>query len=41
MRSAKAAGTLTSAGFRNVTVLRGGMEEWNCRGFEVAHYAKP
>lgn len=31
MRSAKAAATLTSAGFRKVAVLRGGMVEWNRR----------
>ena len=31
MRSAKAAPTLSSAGFRKVAVLRGGMVEWNRR----------
>lgn len=31
MRSAKAAADLMSAGFRKVTVLRGGMVEWNRR----------
>jgi len=31
MRSAKAAATLASAGFRKVAVLRGGMVEWNRR----------
>lgn len=38
IRSVKAAGALTSAGFCNVTILRGGMEEWNREGFEIAHH---
>lgn len=41
IRSVKAAGMLRSAGFRNVTILRGGMEEWNRHGFEIAHHDKP
>ncbi len=40
-RSVKAADLLRQAGFAEVTVLRGGMEEWNRQGFEVAHHAKP
>jgi len=35
MRSAKAAAALTSAGFRKVSVLRGGMVEWNRRGLPL------
>jgi rhodanese-related sulfurtransferase len=35
MRSAKAAPTLSSTGFRRVTVLRGGMVEWNRRQLPV------
>ena len=36
MRSAGAAATLKNAGFRNLAVLRGGMVEWNRRGFAVS-----
>ncbi len=41
VRSVKAAGTLARAGIRNLTILRGGMEEWNRQGFEVAHHDHP
>ena len=34
-RSAKAAQILTQAGFSDVTVLRGGMEQWNCNRLPV------
>ncbi len=40
-RSAKAAELLRRAGFADVTILRGGMEEWNRRGFEVATTPNP
>ena len=40
-RSAKAAELLRRAGFADVTILRGGMEEWNREGFEIAHHAHP
>jgi uncharacterized membrane protein YdjX (TVP38/TMEM64 family)/rhodanese-related sulfurtransferase len=40
-RSVKAGELLKRAGFADVTVLRGGMEEWNRQGFEVAHHANP
>jgi rhodanese-related sulfurtransferase len=40
-RSAKAAELLRRAGFADVTILRGGMEEWNRQGFEIAHRADP
>ncbi len=36
MRSAKAAATLASAGFRKVAVLRGGMVEWHRRQLPLA-----
>jgi rhodanese-related sulfurtransferase len=36
MRSAQAARLLDGAGFRSVTVLRGGMVEWRRRGLPVA-----
>ena len=36
MRSAKAAGLLRGAGFPRVSVLRGGMLEWNRRGLPIA-----
>lgn len=35
-RSAQAAELLRTAGFSNVAVLRGGMEQWNREGFAVA-----
>jgi len=35
-RSAQAAEFLRTAGFSNVAVLRGGMEQWNREGFAVA-----
>lgn len=38
-RSAKAAALVRQAGFTDVVVLRGGMEEWNRHGFEVAYHA--
>lgn len=34
-RSAKAADLLRAAGYRNVSVLRGGMERWTQRGFPI------
>lgn len=34
-RSVQAAGLLDQAGFADVTVLRGGMEQWNHAGFEI------
>ncbi|MGH6893484.1 MAG: MerC family mercury resistance protein [Dongiaceae bacterium] len=37
MRSAKAASVLKSAGFHDVRVLRGGMEQWNKNSLPVAH----
>jgi len=36
-RSADAAASLRAAGFRDVRVLRGGMERWNTLGFETRH----
>jgi uncharacterized membrane protein YdjX (TVP38/TMEM64 family) len=36
-RSAKAAELLRQAGFAKVRVLRGGMEEWNRQGLQIAH----
>jgi len=35
MRSAKAATLLRNAGFRDVRVLRGGMDQWNANGLPV------
>ena len=40
-RSVKAAEALRQAGFADVIILRGGMEEWNRQGFEIAHPAHP
>ncbi len=41
MRSAKAAATLQDAGFRDVAVLRGGMEEWLRQGRPTAAASAP
>jgi len=41
MRSAKAAGLLREAGFPRVSVLRGGMQEWNRRGLPIAGATRP
>ena len=41
IRSVQAANTLERAGFRNLTILRSGMEEWNRQGFEIAHHDHP
>jgi rhodanese-related sulfurtransferase len=38
-RSASAARTLRAAGFARVSVLRGGMEQWNETGYAVDHRA--
>jgi len=35
MRSSSAAATLSQAGFNQVFVLRGGMENWNKLGYPV------
>ena len=35
-RSAQAAGLLKQAGFADVTVLRGGMEQWHRAGFDIS-----
>ena len=38
-RSAKAAGVLQAAGFRDVRVLRGGMEQWTRNSLPVEERA--
>ena len=38
-RSAQAAALLKQAGFADVAVLRGGMEQWNRAGFEIVREA--
>ena len=39
-RSASAAALLCDAGFRDVGVLRGGMEQWNQKGLPVDRHAE-
>ncbi|MBE0615209.1 MAG: VTT domain-containing protein [Burkholderiales bacterium] len=40
-RSLTAASQLKQAGFTNVCILRGGMEQWNKEGYAIAHESGP